>query len=130
MDTDADGVTAHVEVVGPLDPGEVRAVAALRNGLPSLEAVELVLAEGVALVASTLGLDPPDALRAPAALIVEVAAASDPLDELAAVVSELDLVGSPAVATTADQRQPGPPLVEDRHVLLPHRPHPRDRVVP
>jgi len=83
----------------------VRAVAPLRNSLPSLEAVELVLADGVALVASTLGLEPPDALRAPAALIVEVAAASDPIDELAAVVAELDLIGPPAVATTADQRR-------------------------
>jgi FAD/FMN-containing dehydrogenase len=83
----------------------VAAVASLRSSLPSLEALELVLADGVALVSSTLGLEPPQVLRAPAALIVEAAAASDPLEQLAAAVARLDLVGEPAVATTPDQRR-------------------------
>ena len=82
----------------------VAAVATLRR-VTSLDAVELVLADGVALVASVLGLDPPPALRAPAALIVDAAAAVDPTEELAVAVGTLDLVAEPVVATTPDQRR-------------------------
>ncbi len=83
----------------------VEAVVALRTAVASLEAIELVLAAGVRLVASELGLDPPDALRAPAALLVEAAAASDPLGELAAAVAHLDLVADPVVATEPEPRR-------------------------
>ena len=76
-----------------------------RATLPSLDAVELVLAEGVALVAAELGVEPPPALRSPAALIVEVAAPSDPLEELAAAVADLDLAAEPVVAATPAQRR-------------------------
>ena len=39
MDTDSEGATAHVEVVGPLDPGEVRAVAALIEAATEVDGV-------------------------------------------------------------------------------------------
>ena len=82
----------------------VAAVGALRR-LPSLVAVELVLADGVALVASTLGLEPPPALLAPAALIVEAAGDADPLDDLAAVVDGLSMTAEPVVAATPESRR-------------------------
>jgi FAD/FMN-containing dehydrogenase len=83
----------------------VAAVTHLRATLPSLHAVELVLAEGVALVAADLGVELPPALRSPAALIVEAAAPSDPLEELAAAVADLDLAAEPVVAATPEQRR-------------------------
>jgi FAD/FMN-containing dehydrogenase len=83
----------------------VEAVARLRAALPSLHAVELVLADGVDLVARDLRVEPPPALRAPAALIVEVAAPVDPLDELAGVVADLDMAADPVVAATPEQRR-------------------------
>ena len=83
----------------------VDAVIHLRATLPSLHAVELVLAEGVALVAADLGVELPLALRSPAALIVEAAAPSDPLEELAAAVADLDLAAEPVVAATPEQRR-------------------------
>jgi FAD/FMN-containing dehydrogenase len=52
-----------------------------------------------------VGLRPPDALQAPAALIVEVGGHDDPVEELATAVAELDLVTEPVVAVTADQRR-------------------------
>jgi FAD/FMN-containing dehydrogenase len=83
----------------------VAAVAVLRARLVGLEAVELVLADGVRLVSDQLGLRPPDALRAPAALIVEVGGHDDPVEDLAAVVADLHLVTEPVVAVTPDQRR-------------------------
>ena len=96
-------VTAGLGLAGVAQA--VEAAAALRSGVSGLEAVELVLADGVALVAGSLGLEPPPALRAPAALIVEVAAHHDPLEELAAVVAGLELVADPVVATTSEPRR-------------------------
>ena len=96
-------VTAGLGLAGVAEA--VAAVAWLRERLAGLEAVELMLAEGVQLVADQLGLQPPGALRAPAALIVEVGGHDDPVEELAAAVAELDLVGEPVVAVTPDQRR-------------------------
>jgi FAD/FMN-containing dehydrogenase len=83
----------------------VEAVALLRHAVTSLDSVELVLANGVELVADALGLTPPAALLAPAALLVEAAATTDPLTELADAVAELDLVGEPVVATEPEPRR-------------------------
>jgi FAD/FMN-containing dehydrogenase len=83
----------------------IEAVIHLRATLPSLHAVELVLAEGAALVAADRGVELPPALRSPAALIVEAAAPSDPLEELAAAVADLDLTAEPVVAETPEQRR-------------------------
>ena len=96
-------VTAGLGLAGVAEA--VDAVARLRARLAGLEAVELVLADGVRLVAEQLGLRPPDALRAPAALIVEVGGHDDPVEELAAAVAELDLVEEPVVAVTPEQRR-------------------------
>jgi FAD/FMN-containing dehydrogenase len=96
-------VTAGLGLAGVAEA--VAAVALLRARLDGLEAVELVLADGVRLVADQVGLRPPDALRAPAALIVEVGGHDDPVEELATVVAELELVTEPVVAVTPDQRR-------------------------
>ena len=83
----------------------IDAVTHLRATLPSLHAVELMLEDGVALVAADLGVEPPPALRSPAALLVEVAAPTDPLEELASAVADLDLAAEPVVAATPEQRR-------------------------
>jgi FAD/FMN-containing dehydrogenase len=65
----------------------VQAMVALRRALPgSLEAVELFLAGGVALVCDHLGLRPPFGRLDPVYLLVEVAGAHDPTEELAEAV--------------------------------------------
>jgi len=65
----------------------VGALVALRRRLPgTLEAVELFLADGVALVCGHLGLAPPFGRLDPVYLLVEAAAAHDPTDELAEAV--------------------------------------------
>jgi FAD/FMN-containing dehydrogenase len=96
-------VTAGLGLAGVAEA--VAAVTVLRARLDGLEAVELVLEDGVRLVADQLGVRTPDALQAPAALIVEVGGHDDPVEELATAVSELELVTEPVVAVTADQRR-------------------------
>ena len=65
----------------------VEAMVALRRRLPgTLEAVELFLAGGVGLVCRHLGLAPPFGRLDPVYLLVEVAGAHDPTDELAEAV--------------------------------------------
>jgi FAD/FMN-containing dehydrogenase len=67
----------------------LEALVALRRRLPgSLEAVELFLADGVALVCDHLGLTPPFGRLDPVYLLVEVAGAHDPTEELAEAVVE------------------------------------------
>ncbi len=67
----------------------LEALVALRRRLPgSLEAVELFLADGVALVCEHLGLAPPFGRIDPVYLLVEVAGAHDPTEELAEAVVE------------------------------------------
>ena len=67
----------------------LEALVALRRRLPgSLEAVELFLAAGVALVCGHLGIPPPFGRIDPVYLLVEVAGAHDPTDELAEAVLE------------------------------------------
>jgi FAD/FMN-containing dehydrogenase len=83
----------------------VAAVTQLRLSLPSLEAVEFMLRDGVELVASSAGITPPSSLRAPVSVLVEVAAMSDPLPELASAVGHLQLVGEPEVATEPEPRR-------------------------
>jgi FAD/FMN-containing dehydrogenase len=129
-------VTAVLGLAGIAEA--VAAVSALRAAVPSLDAAELVLADGVALVASVLGLHPPSPLLAPAALIVEAAANSDPLEELASAVARLELVGEPVVATAPEPRRRlweireahgeainrlGPPIKLDVSVPLAHAAH-------
>jgi FAD/FMN-containing dehydrogenase len=81
------------------------AAATTLVALDSLSALELALGDGLALVATLLGLDLPDAGHAAAAVLVEVAASHDPTPELAAAVDTLTgRVAEPAVARTDRDR--------------------------
>lgn len=82
----------------------VRAAGALRRQVRSLEAAELVLDAGVALVCEVAGLAPPFARRHPAYLLVEAAGAASPLDELAGAVEGLAGVADAAVADDSVRR--------------------------
>jgi FAD/FMN-containing dehydrogenase len=65
----------------------LEALVTLRRRLPAtLEAVELFLADGVALVCGHLGLTPPFGRLDPVYLLVEVAGTHDPTEELAEAV--------------------------------------------
>jgi FAD/FMN-containing dehydrogenase len=76
----------------------VRAAGALRRSLPDLSAVELLLADGLALVQRTHGLAPPFAGPVPAVLLVEVAGAPGVVERLGAVVDGLEAVTDAVVA--------------------------------
>ena len=80
----------------PTRSAALEALVALRRRLPgSLEAVELFLADGVALVCDHLGIPPPFGRIDPVYLLVEAAGAHDPTDELAEAV--LDGIGDRAL---------------------------------
>jgi FAD/FMN-containing dehydrogenase len=82
------------------------ALVALRRRLPeTLEAVELFLAGGVALVCGHLGIGPPFGRLDPVYLLVEVAAAHDPTDELAEAV--VDAVGERALGGAVEAEPAG-----------------------
>ncbi|MFO1532807.1 MAG: hypothetical protein ABR562_03775, partial [Thermoplasmatota archaeon] len=73
------GLLAFADADAALD-----ALVTLRRRLPgSLETVELFLAAGVRLVCDHLGLTPPFGRLDPVYLLVEVAGAHDPTEELA-----------------------------------------------
>ena len=78
----------------------LEAVAGLRSALPSLEAVELFFADGIALVCETLGLAPPFNTLHEAYLLAECADHADPLGPLAAAVEAL--VDAPADVAVAE----------------------------
>jgi FAD/FMN-containing dehydrogenase len=82
----------------------VAAAGDLRRRLASLEAAELVLADGVDLVCAHLGLAPPFPARHAALLTVEAAAAEDPTAALAEAVADLDGVADVAVAADGPRR--------------------------
>jgi FAD/FMN-containing dehydrogenase len=121
-------------VAFPTVGAAVDAGAALRRSLLSLEACELVLHAGVALVCSTTGVGPPFDAPHPAYLLVEAADRVDPTDDLAGAVDALASVSDVAVGTEPGQRAAlwhyreahtvavntlGPPHKLD--VTLPHR---------
>jgi FAD/FMN-containing dehydrogenase len=84
----------------------VEALVTLRRLLPgTLEAVELFLADGVALVCHHLGLAPPFGRLDPVYLLVEVAGAHDPTDELAGAV--LDGLADRALDTAVEWEPAG-----------------------
>jgi len=84
LDARATGLVAFAGV-GPA----LEALAELRRRLSGcLEAAELFFAGGVELVCDHLGIPPPFATSHPVYLLVEVAAVSDPTEELAAAVLE------------------------------------------
>ena len=94
--------------VGSMDAA-VRLAAALRRGLPGVQALEVMDGDGMRIVAAGLGVPPPVAPEAAAFLLVEVAGPVDPTDALAAALSGLDAgAGSglidAAVATSGPDR--------------------------
>ena len=76
----------------------VGAVATWRRELRDLEAAELVLHDGMSLVAESFGLPLPFSEVHPFCVLVEVAGRADPTDELAAAVSGVHGVRDVAVA--------------------------------
>lgn len=76
----------------------VAAAAELRRHLTSLDAAELFLDAGLRLVCATTGTFPPFPSSHAAYLLVEAAAAVDPMDDLAAAVDGLSHVAAVAVA--------------------------------
>ena len=83
-------LAARVAALVPLGSvaAAVEALALLRPRLPSLEAAELLLDEGLALVLAHLGVPAPVEPRAPVYVLLECAAAADPTDELAAALTD------------------------------------------
>ena len=96
----AERVTALVGM-GSIDAA-VAAVVAVRDRVASLEAAEIVLAEGVDLVCRSFEWPAPLERSWPAYLLFEAAADHDPADELAAALAHVAGVGDVAVATMAD----------------------------
>jgi FAD/FMN-containing dehydrogenase len=91
-------LTALVAAEGMDDA--VRFAAMVRRQVPSVDALEFVTAEGVALAAETLGVRSP--IVAAVVVLVELAGAGDLADPLAAVVGERDCaVASDAVGRAA-----------------------------
>jgi FAD/FMN-containing dehydrogenase len=83
----------------------VAATSVLRRALPSVEAIELCLGAGLALVCDRLRLPPPLPGGSPPALLtVECADRSDPTATLAEVVSSLAGVTDAVVATDGPRR--------------------------
>jgi FAD/FMN-containing dehydrogenase len=83
--------------------GALAACGALRRSLPSLEAAELFLADGLELVCSAFQLPRPLASAAAAYLVIECADRADPSSALAAAVDAVDAVDV-AVAGSAQRR--------------------------
>lgn len=82
----------------------VAAVAAWRRALPSLEAAELVLDDGLRLVCEHLGVAPPWPRAWAAYVLVDAAGAEDPTDELAAAVAATPQAGDVAVGVDGPSR--------------------------
>jgi FAD/FMN-containing dehydrogenase len=82
------------------------AAGELRGGLPSVDAVELVLGAGVELVCRVRSLPPPFPSSYPAYLVVEAAgpAAASPVGDLEAVVASLAGVAASVVAGEPEER--------------------------
>ncbi len=79
-------------------------LAALRSWLPDLSAAELCFAQGLALVARHLGVRVPLEAAGEAYVLVEVAAESDPLDDLLAALERCPQVLDATVASSAADR--------------------------
>lgn len=82
----------------------VAAASTLRRSLPSLEACELALADGLALVGQVSGRTAPFDTWPPAVLLIGCADATDPTGALAGAVEALDGVDGVAVASEDNRR--------------------------
>jgi FAD/FMN-containing dehydrogenase len=80
----------------------VRASAQLQHDVPGIEAVELMLRDGLRLAGAHLDVTLPAVAEAPVTVLVEIGVAESPVDVLAAAVQGLEgRVGEPAVAIDA-----------------------------
>jgi len=94
-----------VALVGLRDVADATAlVAALRARLDGLDAAELLLADGLALVRAHTGAPAPLGATYPVLLLVEVAGRADPTDDLLAALGDADTVLDAAVASDARGR--------------------------
>lgn len=82
----------------------VTAAGALRRGLSGVNAIELMLQDGLRLVREVTGLADPLGVAAPAVLLVEVEDRSDPEGTLATAVASLGGVVDAAVAVDGPRR--------------------------
>ncbi|MGH9282349.1 MAG: FAD-binding oxidoreductase, partial [Acidimicrobiales bacterium] len=98
----AERVTALLAFASPAEA--VAGAGLLRRLTGSLEALELFLDEGLALVCRVLGLPRPFPNGHGAYLLVEAAGAGNVVDELAGAVGSLDDVADAAVATDSLRR--------------------------
>jgi FAD/FMN-containing dehydrogenase len=80
----------------------VALVTRLRTTVPSLHAAELMLADGLELVARHLGVPIPFPKAPPVALLLECQAATDPLDELAGALETAGVADADDVIVAAD----------------------------
>ena len=79
-------------------------LAVLRRELPSLEAADFFTDEGLSLVLEHLDREPPVATRAPAYVVLECAARSDPTEELAAALEAAGIDDAVVADDTASRR--------------------------
>ena len=103
-------VTAHEHRVTALIgfaavSAAVAAVSTWRSTIDSLDAAELVLADGIDLICRAFDLPRPFAHPWPAVVLIEAAAHDDPSAELAAAVDRVADVGDVAVATDGARRR-------------------------
>ncbi len=82
----------------------VAATARVRRRVEQLDAAELVLAAGMALVCEVGGLSAPFAEHHPAYVLFEASGPEDPTDALAAAIEELDGLRDVAVASDDARR--------------------------
>jgi FAD/FMN-containing dehydrogenase len=83
----------------------LRVLARLRARLETVDAAEIVWADGVALVCAAAGVAPPFVQTHPAYLLVECAATADPTDALAAALAGAGEVRDAAVAADRPGRE-------------------------
>lgn len=81
-------------------------LTSLRSSVESLDAVEVIRSDAMALVADHLGVEPPVAVEpSHTVVIVECAAHDDPTDDLLAVLADAQEIGDTAVTTDPGPRQ-------------------------
>jgi FAD/FMN-containing dehydrogenase len=99
-------LAARVAALVPLESLEHAAelLAELRPRLPSLEAAEFFLDEGLQLVLDHEGRDQPPFRRAPVYVLLECAARADPTEELAEALGEVGIEEA-FVADTTEERE-------------------------
>jgi FAD/FMN-containing dehydrogenase len=96
----------------------VGAVAAWRASLDSFDAIEIMLADGVAMVCRAFELASPLAQRWTAVVLVEASAHDDPTVAVAAAIAATPEAGEVAVATDDSQRAALWRLREDHTVAI------------